>query len=332
MDLFLAPFMLRALLAATVTGLAAPAVGTYLVQRRLSLMGDGIGHVCVTGVALGLLTGTSPTLTAVVVAVIGALLIELIRSTGKATGDVALALLFYGGIAGGLLLVSLAGDGAFALQQYLFGSITTISPSAVLASVVLAVVVLVLSFALLPQLFSVANDEDYARTTGLSVRFYNVLISVLAAVTVSVAMRTVGLLLVSALMIIPVATAQQFSRGFRTTMLGAMASGVVAAVGGVGVSAFGDVPPGATIVLVSLAGFALTAPLGLLVQRRRRARVPFPVHREAAAVDEHDTVERPHQHVHGPGCGHLAVEHGDHVDYIHDLHRHASHGGHYDEH
>ena len=71
MDLLLQPFMLRALVAAAVTGLAAPAVGTYLVQRRLSLMGDGIGHVCVTGVALGLLTGTSPTLTAVVVAIAG---------------------------------------------------------------------------------------------------------------------------------------------------------------------------------------------------------------------------------------------------------------------
>lgn len=332
MDLFLAPFMLRALVAAAVTGLAAPAVGTYLVQRRLSLMGDGIGHVCVTGVALGLLTGTSPTLTAVIVAILGALLIELIRSTGKATGDVALALLFYGGIAGGLLLVSLAGNGVGALQQYLFGSIVTISPSAVLVSVALAVVVLVLSFALLPQLFSVANDEDYARTTGLSVRFYNVLISVLAAVTVSVAMRTVGLLLVSALMIIPVATAQQFSRGFRTTMLGAMVAGTVAAIGGVSVSAFADVPPGATIVLVSLAGFALTSPLGLLVQRRRRALMPFPVQALSPTADAHDTVEEPHRHEHGPRCGHPAVEHGDHVDYIHDGHRHATHGGHYDEH
>ena len=331
MDLFLQPFMLRALVAAAVTGLAAPAVGTYLVQRRLSLMGDGIGHVCVTGVALGLLTGTSPTLTAVVVAIVGAFLIELIRSSGKATGDVALALLFYGGIAGGLLLVSLGGNGIFALQQYLFGSITTISLSAVVASVVLAAVVLVLSFALLPQLFSVANDEDFARTTGLSVRFYNVLISVLAAVTVSLAMRTVGLLLVSALMIIPVATAQQFSRGFRTTMLGAMAAGTLAAIGGVSASAFADVPPGATIVLVSLAGFAITAPVGLVVQRRRRARVPFPV-QVVSEADLHDTVEEPHRHEHGPGCGHPAVEHGDHVDYIHHGHRHAPHGGHYDEH
>ena len=331
MDLFLQPFMLRALVAAAVTGLAAPAVGTYLVQRRLSLMGDGIGHVCVTGVALGLLTGTSPTLTAVVVAIVGAFLIELIRSSGKATGDVALALLFYGGIAGGLLLVSLGGDGICSLQQYLFGSITTISLPAVVASVVLAAVVLLLSFGLLPQLFSVANDEDFARTTGLSVRFYNVLISVLAAVTVSLAMRTVGLLLVSALMIIPVATAQQFSRGFRTTMLGAMAAGTLAAIGGVSASAFADVPPGATIVLVSLAGFAITAPVGLVVQRRRRARVPFPVQVDSEA-DLHDTVEEPHRHEHGPGCGHPAVEHGDHVDYIHHGHRHAPHGGHYDEH
>ncbi len=332
MDLFTAPFMIRALIAAAVTGLAAPAVGTYLVQRRLSLMGDGIGHVAVTGVALGLLTGTSPTLTAVAVAIVGALLIELIRSTGKATGDVALALLFYGGIAGGLMLVSLAGDGVFALQQYLFGSVTTIAPSAVVASVVLAAVVLFLSFALMPQLFSVAHDEDFARTTGLSVRFYNVLISVLAAVTVTVAMRTVGLLLVSALMIIPVATAQQFSRGFRTTMVAAMGAGVLAAISGVGVSAFVDVPPGATIVLVSLAGFALTSPLGIVVQRRRRRQVPFPVHPPASAEDGHETVEEPHGHDHGPGCGHPAVEHGDHVDYIHDGHRHAPHGGHYDEH
>jgi zinc transport system permease protein len=144
LDILLSPFMLRALVAAAATGLAAPAVGTYLVQRRLSLMGDGIGHICVTGVALGLLTGTSPVLAAIVVAVFGALLIELIRSTGKASGDVALALLFYGGIAGGLVLISLAGNSAFALQGYLFGSITSISTADVWVSVALAAVVILL--------------------------------------------------------------------------------------------------------------------------------------------------------------------------------------------
>jgi zinc transport system permease protein len=311
-----------------VTGLAAPAVGTYLVQRRLSLMGDGIGHICVTGVALGLLTGTSPTLTAVLVAALGAFLIELIRSTGRTSGDVALALLFYGGIAGGLVLVSFAGNGAFALQGYLFGSITTISGTDVAAAVGMAAVVVLLALALLPQLFAVANDEDFARTSGLPVRAYNVLIAVLAAVTITVAMRTVGLLLVSALMVIPVATSQQFARSFRATMLGAMLAGTLAALLGLTTSAFVDVPPGATIVLVALAGFALTAPVGAAVQRRRRRRVPFAFE----AAPNHLTVDEPHGHEHGPGCGHEAVEHGDHVDYIHDGHRHAVHGGHYDEH
>jgi zinc transport system permease protein len=331
-DLLLAPFMIRAVIAAAVTGLAAPGIGTYLVQRRLSLLGDGIGHICVTGVALGLLTGTSPTYTAVVVAVLGAIAIELIRTSGKTTGDLALALLFYGGIAGGLVLVQLAGNGAFSLQAYLFGSITTISYDDVVVSVILAGIVIVAALALMPQLFAVSSDEDFARASGLPVWFYNALVSVLAAVTVSVAMRTVGLLLVSALMIIPVATSQQFTRSFRATMLFAMVGGLVASLAGVVISAFANLPPGATIVLVSLAGFMATAPVGMLLDRRRRAQVPY----DADALPLHEEIGERHGHVHGPGCGHLAIEHGDHVDYVHDGHRHAVHvtgeGQHYDEH
>ncbi len=326
-DLLTSPFMVRALLAAAITSLAAPGIGTYLVQRKQSLLGDGIGHICVTGVALGLLTGTSPTVMAVVIAIAGALLIELIRRTGKASSDVALALLFYGGIAGGLFLVSLAGNGAIALQGYLFGSITTVSNLDLAVTVGLAAVVLVLTIFMQPQLFAVSHDEDFARTAGLRVDLYNLIISVLAAVTVSVAMRTVGLLLVSALMVVPVATAQQFSRGFRTTMFTAMGLGCGAAVVGLGASAFADVPPGATIVLVALAGFALTAPIGAIVQHRRQMQVPFPVAAGDAAYGRTE-----HRHQHGPGCGHIAVEHGDHVDYVHDGHRHAPHADHYDEH
>jgi zinc transport system permease protein len=327
-DLLFTDFMLRAFAAAALTGLAAPAVGTFLVQRRLSLMGDGIGHISVTGVALGLLTGTSPTVTAVIVAIIGAVGIELLRASGRASGDVALALIFYGGLAGGLLLVSINGSGVLALNSYLFGSIATLSDSDVVVTGVLAVAVIGLCLTLLPQLFSVSNDEDFARTTGLPVQAYNVLISVLAALSVSVAMRTVGLLLVSALLVVPVATAQQFARGFRATLLAAMGVGAVASVTGLAVTAYVDVPPGATIVLVALAGFAVTAPIGMVRQRRLLARVPF----EMPEHPDEQVVEEQHGHQHGPGCGHVAVEHGDHVDYIHDGHRHAVHGGHYDEH
>lgn len=328
-EIFLLDFMRNALIAAFLTGLAAPAIGTYLVQRRLSLMGDGIGHVAVTGVALGLLTGTSPVVTGVLVAIAGAVAIEVIRATGRTSGDVALALLFYGGIAGGLVIAHQAGNGAAALNRYLFGSITTIDSGDLVVTAVLAVLVIGTSLVLLPQLFAVAQDEDYARTTGIKVRVYSILIAVLAAVTVSVAMRTVGLLLVSALMIIPVATAQQFTRGFKATLFTAMGLGVVAALGGVSGSVLIDAPPGALIVLLALACFAVTAPVGLVVARRRRARAPFPV---ADDTGHHERVEEPHGHRHGDDCGHVAVAHGDHVDYIHDGHRHAAHGGHYDEH
>ncbi|CAA9380440.1 MAG: Zinc ABC transporter, permease protein ZnuB [uncultured Nocardioides sp.] len=338
LDLLSRDFMQRALLAALLTGLAAPAIGTFLVQRRLALLGDGIGHVAVTGVALGLLTGTSPTWTAVVVAILGAVLIEVIREQGHTNGDVALALLFYGGLAGGVLITGLAGAGAAGLQVYLFGSVTSISAAEVWTTAGLAVVVLSLTLGLLPQLFAVASDPEFARVAGLRVRSYNLLVAVLAAVSVTVAMRTVGLLLVSALMVVPVATSQQLARSFRSTLLAAMVLGGVAAVGGLVASAWlsarATVAPGPSIVLLALAMFAATWPVGVLLRRRRRLGEPFPT-LPADAPDAHEIAghtDGEHLHQHGDDCGHKAVEHGDHVDYVHDGHRHAPHGGHYDEH
>lgn len=331
MSILTLDFMVRALVAALFTGLAAPAIGTYLVQKRLALMGDGLGHVAVTGVALGLLTGASPTWTAVGVAILGAVAIEVIREKGHANGDVALALLFYGGIAGGVLITGLAGQGAARLQQFLFGSITTISPTDVWVTMALAAFVIVICLGLGPQLFAVAQDQEFARVAGLNVRFFNLLVAVVAAVTVTVAMRTVGLLLVSALMVVPVATAQQVTRSFRTTLGLAMGLGTAASVGGLVLAAVApedtNVSPGPAIVLLALAGFLATWPIGVYRRRRRHQRQPFT---EIEPLAHERTDEHPH--VHGENCGHTAIPHGDHVDYVHDGHRHAPHGGHYDEH
>ncbi|MEH3033762.1 MAG: metal ABC transporter permease [Aeromicrobium erythreum] len=263
------PFMQRALVAAVFTGLAAPAIGTYLVQRRLALLGDGLGHIALTGVALGLLTGWAPLLTAVVVAAAGAVLIEVLRRSGRTSGDVALAMLFYGGIAGGVLLTGLAGASAAVLNRFLFGSITTVSSTDVWIVAVLGVVVLALSLGLAPQLFAVCQDEEHARVSGVPVNLYGLLIAVLAAVTITVAMRTVGLLLVSALMVVPVAAAQQATRSFRATHLVAMLLGLLAALGGVTTSFYVDTQPGPTIVMIALAAFVLAA-LGRVVLGRRR--------------------------------------------------------------
>jgi zinc transport system permease protein len=333
MSLLTLAFVQRALLAAFITGLAAPAVGTYLVQRRQALMGDGIGHVAVTGVAVGLLTGASPTVTAVVVAVLAAVVIEVVRDRAGTSGDVALALLFYGGIAGGVLITGLAGQSAATLNRYLFGSITTVDATDLEITAVLAVVVVGSAVLLAPRLFAVTQDPEFARVAGVNVTGYNLLISVLAAVTVTVAMRTVGLLLVSALMVVPVATAQQLTRTFRSTLVTSLAIGTGASVGGLLISVGAPVAPGATIVLLALAGFALTFPVGVWVRRRRRAGEPFAHQPDPFLVDEpHTVVPEEHGHQHGPDCGHAGVTHGDHVDYLHDGHRHAPHGAHYDEH
>ncbi|MBC9225160.1 iron chelate uptake ABC transporter family permease subunit [Aeromicrobium sp. 636] len=268
------PFMQYALAAAIITGLSAPAVGTFIVQRRLALLGDGLGHVALTGVALGMLTGVAPLTTAIIVAVAGAILLEVLRSVGRTSGDLALAMLFYGGIAGGVLLANLADESAAALNQYLFGSIITMSPTDLTIVAVLGLVVVVTTIALRPQLFALCQDEAQARVMGIPVRLYGMLIAVLAAVTITVAMRTVGLLLVSALMVVPVAAAQQVTRSFRSTHLAAMAIGLFSAVAGLLASYQIDTQPGPTIVVIALAVFIVTALVHALSHIRTRQEAP----------------------------------------------------------
>jgi zinc transport system permease protein len=270
MDLLQEQLFQLALVAALLVGLCAPAVGTFIVQRRLALLGDGIGHVALTGVALGFLTGTAPVLTAVVVAILGAVAIEMVRARGRTSGDVALALLFYGGIAGGVLLIYLApGQSNATLTSYLFGSISSVDGQDVWVIGTLAVAVLGVVAVFGRELFVLCQDEEVARASGLPVRFLSLLIAITAALTVVIAMRVVGLLLVSALMVVPVATSQQITRSFRATMALAMSFGVVATVGGLTSAFYADVPPGAAIVLLALSGFVLALGIGRFIRRSR---------------------------------------------------------------
>jgi zinc transport system permease protein len=251
-------YMQRALIAALLIGLAAPAVGIYLVQRRLSLIGDGLGHVALAGVALGVVTGSSPIWVALVVAVVGAVVVELVRARGRASGDIALALLFYGGIAGGVVIISRSPAGTPAnLNSYLFGAITTTTWADVAVFAALTMTVLIITTVLRRSLFAVSNDEEYALAAGMPVLRLNLLLAVLTAVTVVVSMRVVGLLLVSALMIVPVATAQVVARSFVGTLAIATAVGVVTSVGGVVTSAYTSTPSGGTIILLAIACFAV---------------------------------------------------------------------------
>jgi zinc transport system permease protein len=317
-ELLALDFMQRALIAAVLVGLVAPVVGIFLVQRRLALIGDGMGHVALAGVAVGLLTGTSPVWAALILAVFASVVVELIRASGRTGGDVALAVIFYGGIAASVVVISKAPSGTPAnLTAYLFGSITTVRASDLWLFATLGAIVLVVTTVLRPLLYAVASDEEYARASGLAVRTVNLVLAVLTATTVVLSMRIVGLLLISALMIVPNAVGQLVARSFKAALRWAVAIGLVSAVGGVLLSYAADTPSGGTIVCLAI-GFFLLAAVGTALARRRGRRTHVPA--------------EGHAHEHGPGCGHEAVEHAGHVDYLHDGHRHAPHGGHYDEH
>ncbi|MFJ8856878.1 metal ABC transporter permease [Streptomyces sp. NPDC102451] len=264
------PFMQRALIAAVLVGITAPAIGIYLVQRRQALMGDGIGHVAMTGVGLGFLLSTNPVWMATLVAVAGSVVMELIRWYGRTRGDIALAMLFYGGMAGGVMLINLSDTGSNAnLTSFLFGSLSTVSEEDVTTILVLAAFVVLVTVGLRRQLFAVSQDEEFARVTGLPVRALNLLVAVTAAVTVTVAMRVVGLLLVSALMVVPVAAAQQIAKSFKVTFVLAVVIGTAVTLAGTVTSYYRDVPPGATIVLLAIATFIVLTALATPLARRR---------------------------------------------------------------
>lgn len=260
-------YMQLALVAAVVVGAVAPTMGVFLVQRRLSLFGDGIGHVAFAGVAGGVLLDVWPVWTALAAAVAGAVLVERLRGSGRVTGDVALAVCFYGGLAAGVVLLGLADSVDTNIVSYLFGSILTVEAAEVRVVVGLGLVAALLVLVFARSLFAVAVDDEWSRVAGLPVAALNTLLSVLVAITIVAAMRVVGILLVAALMVLPVASAQILARSQRAIIGWSVGIGVTSAVVGLGVARQWALAPGGTIVLVSVALFVVVS-LSLGARRR----------------------------------------------------------------
>lgn len=263
-------YMQRAILAGLVVGVVCPAIGVYLVLRRLSLIGDGLGHASFAGVAGAWLFGIYPLLGAAVFALLGAVVIERLRSWRRDYGDLALAIVFYSGIALGVVLTGLSRRMNANLFGYLFGSILTVTRLDLLVIVTTGVAVLALLTLVRGELFALAYDEDLARVSGLPVSALNYLVVVLAAATVVAALRVVGILLVAGMLVIPVAASLQVARSFRQTMLYAVVFGVASVLAGLFGSYMLDLAPGGAIVLAAVLSF-LAASLAGRVGRRRTA-------------------------------------------------------------
>jgi zinc transport system permease protein len=251
--------MQLALAAGVIVGATAPLIGAFLVQRRMSLMGDGIGHVAFAGVAGGLLANVWPVWTALILSVLAAVAMERLRSRAQASGDVALALFFYTGIAGGVVLAGLDKSLNAGLFSYLFGSVLTVDVGELLTIAILgAIVVCAIGFSR-RALFGLVMDEEWAGVAGVPARVLNVMLAVLTAVTIVASMRIVGLLLVAALMVLPVASAQLLSSSFKSTLRWSVIIGMASVVVGLAAARIWALAPGGTIVLVCAAFFALVA-------------------------------------------------------------------------
>lgn len=282
-------YMQLALAAGLVVGISAPLIGTYLVQKRMSLMGDGMGHLAFAGVAGALLAGVWPLWGALLFTLVGAMAIEWLRSRGRASGDLALAVAFYVGIASGVVLLNLGGALDAGVLGYLFGQPLLVTPSEVAAVAVLGVLIVVAFVVARRALFATVGDQEWARVAGLPVGALNGLLAVLTAIIVVAAMRVVGLLLVAALMVLPVATGQLLARSFRGTLVWSSAIGAISVVAGLVAARVWGLAASGTIVLIAALIFGLVA---ATVGLRRRLGGRPPAETPPVSVELTDAVPR----------------------------------------
>ncbi|WP_280535234.1 metal ABC transporter permease [Halopenitus sp. POP-27] len=264
-------FLYRAILMGLCIGVMAPLIGTYLVHRRLALIGDALAHTAFAGVAVGLFVnavldfGVSPYLTAVVVAMIAALAIELISEATDVYNDVSMAIVLSTGFALGSTLISLnAGGLSVGIDQYLFGNLSTVAPFDAVVLLALCLVVVATVVLARNQLLYVTFDETAAAVSGIPVNWYNRLLVVLTALVVVGAMQILGVILVAAMLVVPVAGATQLARSFTESILIAVVLAELAVVLGIAVAYYGGATGGPVIVLVAVGLYVVASVLGKL--------------------------------------------------------------------
>lgn len=258
-SLFGYQFMQYAVLGGTLAAATCAAIGLFMLLRREALIGEGIAHVSFGGIALGLFIGVYPVYTALVLSVAATLFIGWLRRRGIANSDAAIGIVVAFGLSLGLVLLSLSGGFNVDLFTYLFGSVLTIDTQDLLTSAALAVGVLGFLLALHKEVLSITFDEKAARVCGIPVERIDFAFNILVALTVALSIKIIGILLVTALLILPGVAAMQLRLSFRGTMLFAIAASAVSVVAGVIVSAVANVAASAAIIFVAMAVAAVTA-------------------------------------------------------------------------
>lgn len=256
-DIFQYSFALRGLEAGLLVAIIAPLIGTFLVLRRYSLIADTLSHVSLAGVAVGLLVGINPLLTALGASAFSSLMIERLRASKKIYGETALSLFLSGSLALAIVLVGFSKGFSVDLFSYLFGSILTVRPTDIIIMLILGFIVLLLFLIFYKELVYLSFDEESARVSGIPVKTFNTLFILLASITIALSIPIIGVLLISALLVIPVITALQLKKSFVGTLLWAEVISLISVLFGIFASFYFNVSSGGMIVLVMIAIFTL---------------------------------------------------------------------------
>ncbi len=252
LDIFQYGFIIRGLIAGVIVGLIAPLIGIFLVLRRYSLIADTLAHVSLAGIAIGLLLGINPVITALAATVIASAGIERLRTSKRIYGESALALFLSGSLALAVVLISLANGFNANLFNFLFGSIVTVTRNDIYIIAGVGLLVVIVLFALFKELVYITFDEEAARVSTIPYRFINTVLILLAALTVSLSIPIVGVLLISALIVIPTVTALQLKQNFVRTIIYAEIISVVSVIAGIFASYYLNLAAGGAIVLIMM--------------------------------------------------------------------------------
>ena len=269
MDFLQYDFMQRAFMAGLITAVVCPLIGMFVVVRRQSLIGDGLGHIAFAGVTGGYLLGVYPPFAAAVLTVCGAVGIEWLRQKHREYGDMVLALFFYAGIAMAIIFSSMTKMPSVGLLSFLFGSIITVTDKEIMLILAGTVIVAITLYLFFDRLMLMALDEDIALISGVNIFAVNLAFAVVTALVVVVGMTVAGILLVSALMIVPVATAHLFKLGFKATLLYSIGYSLFSVIIGLTAAYHLDIAPGGTIVMSAIFCYLITLLVTQLLYQKR---------------------------------------------------------------
>lgn len=257
LDIFQYDFIIRGLEAGVIVAFISPLIGIFLVLRRYSLIADTLSHVSLAGVAMAFLFGWNPIVTTMGVTVLSSVGIERLRNTKYVYGESALAIFLSGGLALATILLSLGKGFNSNLLNYLFGSIVTVTSNDVFTIAILAIIILILLVIFYKELVYITFDEESAKVSGLPVRFINTLFIMLVALTVSLAIPIIGILLITALIVIPVLSALQLRKSFIKTIIYSELISIFSVVAGIFISFYFNLSTGGTIVLFMISIFLI---------------------------------------------------------------------------